>query len=181
MSCCMSLLPLFDSNLRVLRRLFHSGMMTAIVRSSSAIRTGTSGYSSAVLRTTPEGRGDFKQCAAAAAPSAGCMTPATLRSQQSPLTVVAAAHARCAAIENLVEGTGETVDWRQLPLPLHERPAQHHCQLTDLRAWHQQAKQAAGNTRDSFVADNGPSSSELQASRDPVDLLMLHGRQTGRG
>lgn len=57
------------------------------------------------------------------------------------------------------------VDWRQLPLPLHERPAQHCCQLTDLRVWHQQAKQQAQDTRDAFVADNGPSSSDLQAGR----------------
>ena len=56
-------------------------------------------------------------------------------------------------------------DWRRLPLPLHERPAQHCCQLTDLRVWHQQAKQQAQDTRDAFVADNGPSSSDLQAGR----------------
>lgn len=54
------------------------------------------------------------------------------------------------------------VDWRQLPLPLHERPAHHVCALTDLRPWHQAARQRAQQTQDAFASDNGPTSAELK-------------------
>ncbi len=56
----------------------------------------------------------------------------------------------------------EGVRWRHLQLPLHERPPVHSCQLTDLQAWAVAAREAAAATQDSFVADNGPSSEDLQ-------------------
>ena len=52
--------------------------------------------------------------------------------------------------------------WRQLPRPLHERPAAHVCQLTDLRDWYRCARDAAMATADAFAADHGPTSQELQ-------------------
>lgn len=54
------------------------------------------------------------------------------------------------------------LDWTALPQPLHERPPLHSCPLTDLREWATAAGDAAAATRDSFVADNGPSSEDLQ-------------------
>lgn len=91
---------------------------------------------------TSSGQQCIRQIPATAASASG---PADLRSQNDALH-----------------------DWRQLPLPLHERPAQHVCQLTDLRVWHQQAKQQAQQTNDAFAADNGPSSSDLQRELDWV-------------
>ena len=56
----------------------------------------------------------------------------------------------------------EGLRWRHLQLPLHERPPVYSCRLTDLRAWAVAAREAAVATRDSFAADNGPSSEDLQ-------------------
>lgn len=54
------------------------------------------------------------------------------------------------------------LDWTALPQPLHERPPLHSCPLTNLREWAAAAEDAAAATRDCFVADNGPSSEDLQ-------------------
>lgn len=56
----------------------------------------------------------------------------------------------------------ERIEWRALPLPVHERQPLHMCQLTDLRAWHSAAASAAAATQDSFAADDGPTSDDLQ-------------------
>lgn len=99
--------------------------------------------------------------------------------EQQCVHQISASSASAAGPSALMPQNDAVHDWRQLPLPLHERPAHHVCLLTDLRVWHQQAKQQAQQTDDAFAADNGPNSSELQVKqwssfRD--DQQPTHGR-----
>lgn len=101
--------------------------------------------------------------AASSMPAAVATAPMKLTAQQTPLAAHTSADISYTSSSTDAESHRDAQpDWRQLPLPLHERPAQDVCQLTDLKAWHQRAKQQAQDTEDAFVADNGPSSSELQ-------------------
>ncbi len=56
------------------------------------------------------------------------------------------------------------LDWQSLPLPMYKRHQAHSCQLADLEVWAAEARVAAAATRDSFAADNGPSSDDLQVA-----------------